>query len=1073
MSNSAFSKGGQLDYNNISVVVSGDTTKTITITQANGTIVSGDFTDAGGTQIQSDWNQSNFTLPDFIKNKPTLSIVATSGNYTDLINKPTTLSQFTNDLGFIQDAPANGYIYGRKNNAWEIITSQWTNDTYGIRYGNETDTYNIGIGIAPGLNTGLLIKKNLMGSSSIYAINSNTSYGNAITGSISANSENAYTFYGYGFNSNGNYARTNGFTGKGALEMIKRDAPSTPSNGYAYIYAKTNGILYFKNDAGTEYDLTAGGTPGGSSGAIQYNNGGAFGGFGSWNGSTMSLTGAISTTGNITASGSGAAIGTSNGGAIGMTAGYFYVPNRTAPSTPTSGLGYIYLAGTAGFEHVYLKTANETFDLTQIGSGLTNPMTSIGDMIYGTTGGAAARLAAGSEGYYLRMQSGVPTWVASSYTLPTASNSVLGGVQISSTDGGLSMYSNYLAMNINNLTSSTLDLSDSFAFYDLSGTATRKATLNDLKTLVGGGGSGGAPTDATYITQTANSSLTNEQALGNLATGIMKSTTTTGVVSTLTGTANQVLRRNSSNTDFEFGAPFALTTSGSSGAATFDGATLNIPQYAGGGSGMVYPGTGVPVSTGSAWGTSLVNTTVGSNVLTSTNPSAVTYLRANANNTVSWIDGSTLRTSIGAGTGNGTVISVNSGNGMNFASFYSSGSIVLGTPSQITSSSTDAVTATSHTHSLDNTGVTAGSYTSANITVDAKGRITVASNGGGGGGSVTSVGLQMEDVLYNSSVTNSPITSSGTLQPSLKSQTQNTVLASPNGSSGTPSFRKIVVGDISASGTPSSSTYLRGDGSWSTVASGGIPYPSGSGIPLVVSGNSWGTTITIPNNTTTFLRGDGTFATPTSSGFSDPMTTRGDIIYRNSSNVTARLGLGSNGQVLQSNGTDLVYATVGDITSVTAGTGLSGGGTSGDVTLNLANTTVSAGSYTNANITVNAQGQITSASNGSGGWNYSVQNLSGTTVSWDITNGVNAKLTLSGNTTITLSNLVAGQSGNIRITNDVTTYTLTFSGYTIEISPVVWSTGDTVYTSGNSKTDCYSWYYDGNKVLINGTLGYN
>ena len=44
-------------------------------------------------------------------------------------------------------------------------------------------------------------------------------------------------------------------------------------------------------------------------------------------------------------------------------------------------------------------------------------------------------------------------------------------------------------------------------------------------------GGGGAPTDATYITQTANGTLTNEQALGSLATGLLKNTTTTGVLS--------------------------------------------------------------------------------------------------------------------------------------------------------------------------------------------------------------------------------------------------------------------------------------------------------------------------------------------------------------------------------------------------------------------------------------------------------------------------------------------------------------------------------------------------------------
>lgn len=47
----------------------------------------------------------------------------------------------------------------------------------------------------------------------------------------------------------------------------------------------------------------------------------------------------------------------------------------------------------------------------------------------------------------------------------------------------------------------------------------------------------GAPIDATYITQTANSSLSNEQALSTLSTGIMRVATTTGVITSLTDSA--------------------------------------------------------------------------------------------------------------------------------------------------------------------------------------------------------------------------------------------------------------------------------------------------------------------------------------------------------------------------------------------------------------------------------------------------------------------------------------------------------------------------------------------------------
>lgn len=87
-------------------------------------------------------------------------------------------------------------------------------------------------------------------------------------------------------------------------------------------------------------------------------------------------------------------------------------------------------------------------------------------------------------------------------------------------------------------------------------------------------------------------------------------------------------------------------------------------------------------------------------------------------------------------------------------------------------------------------------------------------------------------------------------------------------------------------------------------------------------GDDWGTQYTILG-ADSLLKGKGTTASPLyadstllatqydltqlPAGFTDPMTTRGDIIYRDNTNATTRLGLGALNQLLSSDGNDLVW----------------------------------------------------------------------------------------------------------------------------------------------------------------------
>jgi hypothetical protein len=104
----------------------------------------------------------------------------------------------------------------------------------------------------------------------------------------------------------------------------------------------------------------------------------------------------------------------------------------------------------------------------------------------------------------------------------------------------------------------------------------------------------------------------------------------------------------------------------------------------------------------------------------------------------------------------------------------------------------------------------------------------------------------------------------------------NTILKRWNGSAFEELYPKTTVGQISASGTASNTTFLRGDGQWSTAgnlnAQGAItntPTTVGSGDAIMVAAATGAalqrTTVTFGTGTTTFLRNDGAWSSVTAS----------------------------------------------------------------------------------------------------------------------------------------------------------------------------------------------------------------
>jgi len=167
------------------------------------------------------------------------------------------------------------------------------------------------------------------------------------------------------------------------------------------------------------------------------------------------------------------------------------------------------------------------------------------------------------------------------------------------------------------------------------------------------------------------------------------------------------------------------------------------------------------------------------------------------------------------------------------------------------------------------------------------------SGGGGGSGTVTSVDATVPAFL---SVTGGPITTSGTLAISYSG----TALPIANGGTGATTQQAAI---NALAGSVQNSRFLAGDGTNVTmraIAVGDVP---------TLNQNTTGTAANVTG--TVAIANGGTGQTTASAAFNalSPVTTTGDLILGNGTNSATRLGIGTDGQILTSNGSTAAWGS--------------------------------------------------------------------------------------------------------------------------------------------------------------------
>ena len=326
----------------------------------------------------------------------------------------------------------------------------------------------------------------------------------------------------------------------------------------------------------------------------------------------INITGSAVSVANALTAGTGISysVGTTYNGSVAVTI------NNAAPDQTVSLTGGTGISTSGTYPNF---TITNTLPMTYPGAGIPNSTGTAWGTSYSTTGSGTVVALATSPSFTTPIlgtpQSG--NFSTGTFTWPTFNQNTTGNATTATT-----------ATNATNVTVTTSTTSSAFK-------------VPFANTTVSTTGNYGLLQDST-ATFTYNPS-TNTLTVGTVSAALSGNATTATTLQTA---------RTIGGVSFNGSANIDLPGVNIAGNQNTTGTASNVTGT------VAIANGGTGATTAATARTNLGATTVGSNFFTLTNPSAITFVRINADNTVSTLDAATFRTAIGAGTGSGTVTSV-------------------------------------------------------------------------------------------------------------------------------------------------------------------------------------------------------------------------------------------------------------------------------------------------------------------------------------------------------------------------------------------------------------------------------